>query len=559
MEILQGAKGRHALWAFVFVFLAIIWLRTGTYPAASTGDEVFFAESGYWFSHDGVLKRPWMADAFGGGAHDFFPPILPLITAGLFWLLGPSSFSIMASSSLAVTCLLAGMFIWLRARSVRFELSLVAPLAFFGLVPAFDVAIRPRYEPWVAVFIVFTCAAMAWSERMPQRRDRSACAALAGAFLALACVTYYPAAPFVAAAGIVGIVSSFARDRARIVCFAAGGAVIGVAWGTYFFSHFQQFHAQLLAANRADTYFSLGNILKWASLSIHDPKRTISTLEICAVFVFVLISLKRARGDVRVAAVQLLILAIPLFVYAKIRNAIIFMPFAVYMLTLLAERQLQGRKDGGYLAWMRDPKDHPYAPPALCFLAAIALLQVASLGTAAWLERPARHYARFESNLLGMVDTRKTFGVDQRAWLALREKVSATNLHLMDGCHSPQTVSLESSALMASDAPDHFDYLLILPGALDRDDLACYPALNAALRRGDYALLGVATPYGNSPESGSPAGRQAAEAAPLSVQVWRRKSAALDAGGIALMPSATTPALQPASAAGKPAAAPARH
>src|SRR5262245_56354219 len=71
---------KMALVAVSFV-LFVLWSRTALVPGASTGDEVWWSESGYHFMKEGVLKWSCMADDKGSAIVSYWPPVPALLQA----------------------------------------------------------------------------------------------------------------------------------------------------------------------------------------------------------------------------------------------------------------------------------------------------------------------------------------------------------------------------------------------------------------------------------------------------------------------------------------------
>ena len=473
------SAGRYSIkFAFIvslliLAVLAILWLRTGIYPAASTGDEVFTSESGYWLLHDGVLKRPWMADAYGGAEHDFYPPILRIITAGLFYLFGLNAFAMMAPTSLAATLLIAAMFAWTRTRKIPIAWALVACLAVFGLTPFLYVIVRSRYEPWVAVFLVAGCAAASVSAEAAQHRFELIRSACAGSCIALACITYYPDALFALAAGLIGVIPLLSRKITNIGAFLLGGALPSIPWLIFFVSHFEQFDAQFVAAG--GHYFSFKNVFAWIVLNPHQPMQFIGTLEIIGSLLIALYWTFLAAGELRRIGVQILILGMLLFIYGRQFSAVIFLPFLMIGLSCIASTPMNPVKFNT-VSW-RLKLRASWPRIVMLTLAVAACVQVSVMGVIAYADRTARNYDNFAHDLLKLVDIKQRFAVDQRAWLALRANVPADSMHLLISCGNPEGSALTSTELKTTVAPLRFDFLLLRPDIEYSHDLDCYPAL----------------------------------------------------------------------------------
>src|SRR5258706_16111822 len=102
-----------------WLILALAWTaitvvlvaRAGLYPAVMTGDEIWFSESALQFLQDGVPRRLIHADLVGSAEADFLPPIIMLVQAAAFLLLGVTPLAIAAQSILAPLAVVALVFL----------------------------------------------------------------------------------------------------------------------------------------------------------------------------------------------------------------------------------------------------------------------------------------------------------------------------------------------------------------------------------------------------------------------------------------------------------------
>lgn len=94
MKILKNFKRSELMMLFLsIVLVAFLFLRSGRFPAASKGDEVWWTESGYWLLLKGVLCWGVFDDPFGSSIKSFWPPVAALIQALNIKVFGLTAFS----------------------------------------------------------------------------------------------------------------------------------------------------------------------------------------------------------------------------------------------------------------------------------------------------------------------------------------------------------------------------------------------------------------------------------------------------------------------------------
>src|SRR5271156_456540 len=91
------------LLAILIAQLIVVWVRTPYLPAASSGDEVWFSEAGFFLLKEGRLRRPMLADDLGTAVRDMYPPMVGLGQALSFRLFGLNEFGMMALASMSFT------------------------------------------------------------------------------------------------------------------------------------------------------------------------------------------------------------------------------------------------------------------------------------------------------------------------------------------------------------------------------------------------------------------------------------------------------------------------
>src|SRR5258708_5594602 len=91
-----------------WLILALAWAtaagvlaaRAALYPAVMTGDEIWFAESAFTLGRYGTPQRLIHADTVGSAVADSLPPVIMLVQALAFLLLGLTPLAV-ASQSIA--------------------------------------------------------------------------------------------------------------------------------------------------------------------------------------------------------------------------------------------------------------------------------------------------------------------------------------------------------------------------------------------------------------------------------------------------------------------------
>lgn len=89
--------------------VALLWSRTGKIPAASVGDDVWWNESAFWLLKHGSLVRHMHPDIVLSNVRDLVNPMLSLIQAFSFYLLGMNQFSAGLSVSICLSLTIAAL------------------------------------------------------------------------------------------------------------------------------------------------------------------------------------------------------------------------------------------------------------------------------------------------------------------------------------------------------------------------------------------------------------------------------------------------------------------
>lgn len=393
-------------------WLLLMWLRTGSIPAPSNGDEVWAGESAYWLLREGILRSDWHQDAVRSDVRDFFPPIVALLQAVAFEALGMNVLALSIVPSLLITAIVAILAVHLYAPE-RPQLMLFA-LTPFALPQAYQALLTMRFEICVAFFVAIAMAALyratrsGFAERLP--------ALLFGVCLAAAALSYYHLAPAMLAFGLAAAwwLPPAVRRGAFIGWFVAGSAlpIACMVWWIH-----------------PDYGFFIDTMLALGGTYALTPEVTPALL-VVAVGVAALTWAIRlhpagatATPDGR-AAVSLAVLIAVLLLYQFLRFAklasisALLLPWAF----VFAHAHL---RDGGVV-------DKGRIVDATAWVVGGCAIVLAA-GTA-WfgLVLDPRDYARFGAELQREVNGDKIVVVHNRGWLALREQQPAGRLlHLV--------------------------------------------------------------------------------------------------------------------------------
>lgn len=228
----------------------ILTARAGLYPAAMTGDEIWFSESAYQFLASGTPKRLIHADAVGSATADFLPPVVMLLQAAALAVFGISAFAVGLPSVLLM--LLASLLVYTVARRAGAspEAAGLAALTVFAAQTILRGALYVRYEGAVLVSFLGFLALVPVAGRVA--------AAARGGLVGIAGLAYYPTAPFVGLAALLietGVLQFFpTRPHWRTLGWAALGFLLAVApFIAYIARYPAEFTAQILA-NGAQNY-----------------------------------------------------------------------------------------------------------------------------------------------------------------------------------------------------------------------------------------------------------------------------------------------------------------
>ena len=465
--------------------VAVVWWRTPYLPAASTGDEVWFSESGYYLLNEGSLRKPMFTDGMGSAVHDMYPPMIAIGQAACFALFGVNAFGMMALSSLAFTATVILFYLNLRRR-VPCNFALLATCALLGasMFERHMLSVRP--ETLIApLFLAFLYV---WSS--PTRDHTPGRIGLfAGVFAALACICYYPQSPYVLL-GILFLTFPLSRNELKSFgWFLAGSGLVLSGWATWIGIHWDFFYAQMIEIGRK--YYTgspLASALNSNAQQVEHAsylKRLISNIAwiefglLTCLTVFV--SFKNFRGTdkflLRIALAGLAGL-VPL-VIVPYPQPILLVHGAVLGLFILA------------ISWrpLSISVRNAVIPATLLVLVVIASLKTVLMLSVVEVEKTARSYAPIERQIAALVSKPGKVGFTQRAWLALRKSRGPDDLHFMvDYLASPQETDRRSLVLRDAKYLPEFSYFVVEHAQLEQLQ-AAYPLLRTAIESGKFVEL----------------------------------------------------------------------
>ncbi|MFY8105602.1 MAG: hypothetical protein ACOVKO_01710 [Elstera sp.] len=466
MPISSVARLPLWLWAAWGVALVVLILRAGLYPAAVTGDEIWFTESAYQFLQTGTPKRLIHADGVGSVTADFLPPIIMLLQTASLWVGGLTAGAVGAPSVLLM--MLGSILVYGVARRAGATPSTagLAALTVFGAQTILRGALYVRYEGAVLVAFFGFLALVPVAGR--------AAAIGRGALVGIAGLAYYPTAPFVGLAALLietGVLRLFpiAPSRRAIPWTAFGFALAIAPFLLYVGRYPAEFAAQVL--NNGAAHYGTAELLsRFADLSFWQGQR--ETLPESVALLAVLL-LAFVRGEARAWAWVILLLTLPALLYPfNPRLLGLSVALALCLAAVWASRA----------GWMK-----PLARFGLAggTLAATAMLGL--MGSVGLVQAEGRDGAALGPLLKPYLTHSGPIAADQRAWLALRRDFpERVFLHALPSWSPPQVSVFEPSALR--DPNFRVTYALVQTDIAEAT-LARAPALAAGRAEGSLVPL----------------------------------------------------------------------
>jgi len=455
------------LWAAWGAALIVLILRAGLYPAALTGDEIWFTESAYQFLQTGTPKRLIHPDGVGSATADFLPPIVMLLQTATLWLGGLTARAVGMPS--VVLMMLASLLVYRVGRQAGASRGAagLAALTVFGAQTILRGALYVRYEGAVlAAFLGFLA--------LVPIAGRSA-ALGRGILVGIAGLAYYPTAPFVGLAALLietGLLRPFGRaPNWRTIPWTALGFALAIAPFLIYVGRYPgEFTAQVLS-NGAAHYGTAELLTRFADLSFWRGQRETLPESVALLAVLLLAFL---RAETRAWAWTLLLLTLPALIYPfNPRLLGLSVALALCLAAVWASRS----------GWLQ-----PLARIGLAggTLAATAMLTL--MGSVGFLQADGRDGAALGPLLKPYLTHAGPIAADQRAWLALRRDFPERDfLHALPSWSPPQVSVFEPSALR--DPKFRVTYALVQTDIAEAT-LARAPALAAG--RADGSLVPLA-------------------------------------------------------------------
>ena len=477
--------------------LALAWLvvaafliaRAGKYPAVMTGDEIWFSEAAFNFLRHGIPQRLIHDDAVGSARADFLPPVIMLVQALGFLVLGLTPLAVALQSVLAPLGVIVLLTAIARHAGAALGWAALAGIAVLGSQIFLRAGLYIRYEALVALCFLAYLLATRYADDSPRAWPWQAAR---GAALALAGLSYYPLAPFV---GVAALVFELGRrpSVARWLPAALGFALPALGFAAYVARFPDIFAAQIIGNGESNyvTFELLGHALDpalWRQSRDALPE----LIGLAGLFALLLVRWRHQTAWVRRLTAAALITSLPILIF-PFQPRLLALPVTLALLILAA--------------WSAD------AAPALRRLGRIVLgagvaVAIASAGlmlATLWLQRAARDYGAVAVALDRLVTKPGPAAIDQRAWLALRAADPTRELdHAMPYWAAGQVRIFESRVLRDPAGGEHFRYV-VLPTDDAAATIRATPALASAFAAGQFAEIGkIALPFRALPWSTQP-------------------------------------------------------
>jgi hypothetical protein len=474
------AAGRpwRVLLAAWLAIAAVLIARAGIYPAVMTGDEIWFSESAFNFIHHGVPQRLIHADAVGSAQADFLPPVIMLMQALAFLLLGLTPFAISAQSIAAPLIVIALIVAIARRAGASIGWAGCAGIAVLGSQIFLRAGIYIRYEALVALFFLLHL----WAAQAAFHRRRPWIWQMAsGSALALSGLSYYPLAPFV---GVAALVFAFGRGitRARLLWIALGFAGPALVFAAYVARFPDAFASQILG-NGKSNYVTFELPMRAFDPALWQQSRDAlpELLGLVGLLVLTGCRLRSQTGWVRCLFGAAVITVLPILIY-PFQPRLLAVPVTLALLILAA--------------WTGDiaPLLRRLGRGLLVVGVGAAIASAALMLATAVLQRDGRRYGPVAAALDRLVSEPGPAAIDQRAWLALRAADPARELDHVVPSWAPEQVRIFEPLVLRDPAGGaHFRYV-VLNAADAEATIAATPALATAFAQDQFTEIGRVRP-----------------------------------------------------------------
>jgi hypothetical protein len=457
--------------------LACVWLRTGIVPAASGGDEVWWSESGYFFSKEGVLRWAMMDDDRGSGQMSYWPPVLPIVQAALFKLLGLTQFSMCAQSSIQITLLLVLVASLVYQRRGNLAYSLAAAVAVLGPLSTERRLVQVRMENMTAVGTLAFLWCLNCGMKCSTKR-RNIYYLGSGFFLSIGIMSYYPISPFLGVAAL--IILAFSRDWRIIGWVILGALPVALASGAWLLVDPNKFLHQVLRAGE-DHYLSelspltvTKTLLDW-----RNPVTALISWEAhVALLVGCWLSFRARNDEERRLGVLCFGMSLSFFFFPLAPTVAGVSLAIVWLFTQVSDSNRARLQDYSFKL-------------AQSGLIIATILKVIMFSWTLVYQFQGRDYSFVENRLRSIDFDAGGVAICQRAWLALRERVAPERLHFL--VYTGSSIDNMSIQLKADSAATFFDHFVI-EAKLYEQMQELYPWIKTGIHNGTYRMVAEIRP-----------------------------------------------------------------
>ncbi len=455
--------------------ISVIIYRTGTVPAASGGDEVWWSESGYFLLNEGRLRWPMLASNAGFAERSYWPPVLPIVQAAFLRVFGVNAIGIYAQSTLHCLVLVGSVIALVRLLGASQYMSMLSSLAVFAPFSIERQVTQVRMESMTAisglVFLVF----IFWSIKETTSTKRQVYSGfLAGFAASIGVASYYPLSPFFFISVIVSLIASKVTYR-FILSFYVGLSPILIALVTWILQDWNAFYEQIIVTSRDYT-----SIHQFASslLTFDISLKSLAQWEQNSSFVLALLLLSYTNDKkLRTIALFSICNFASEFVYPNVPQLI---PSCVAVVLIFSLDLPIACK----CCWNRlQPKA---VVKILGYSAAlIGIVKISLIGVTCVTQHDGRDYSFVRTKLDQFDFSSGGVAISQRAWLAMRPRISDDRLHFL--VYSGPSLRQASEIIKGNDiaAINFFDWLILETWQID-ELRTLYPWIDKGIKDGTY-------------------------------------------------------------------------
>jgi hypothetical protein len=384
--------------------LAIIWLKVGRVPTASSGDDVWSTDTAYAFITQGTFKTPMLNDVTGRAEHDLSSPPWILTQATSLKLFGLNAYGMCAPAALCTSLVMLGAWLLVRQLGGSQTMAYIATVAIMGSFVIERGLSQGRPEPWNVIALVFGL----WS----MMRGTRAMLLISGVCLSVGGMAYLGQSPFFTAAWFAAFAILHGKDLRAWGLAMLGAAPGSIAFFTWLANHWGEFQRQTLNVGQSQ-YLGWSNLLAPITELVHGigSQEWLARAELLTACVVAgsLAWHAKANRSLQALGVAALIASGPMFLFTAARQAT---PSVLICAALCAAGQWQRRLCGLLLVG----------------LISLGLLRLGLNATTVIVQRHGRDYAEVTRQLRAALPHAGPVAVGKRAFLALREVTAPTDL-----------------------------------------------------------------------------------------------------------------------------------